>query len=147
MNSRSRRVCLAFLAFSGALVGVWAGLLPQSFYDGFPGFGRKWVSGDGPFNEHLVRDVGGFYAALAVLAVIGLVRRDGRTNQIVGAVWTTFSVPHFAYHAHHLGAYELIDQVGNVVSLGGTLLMSAYLMVPERSRGATSSRIVSAPRQ
>ncbi|MFO0619703.1 MAG: hypothetical protein U0414_44375 [Polyangiaceae bacterium] len=134
MTSRARLVCLAFLALSGAFVGVWAGLLPRSFYDGFPGFGRKWVSGDGPFNEHLVRDVGGFYLALTVLAVLGLVRRDRATTRIVGAVWTTFSVPHLAYHAHHLGAYELIDQIGNMVALGGTLLASLFLMVPERSR-------------
>lgn len=136
MTSPLRRACLAFLALSGIFVGMWAGLLPRSFYDDFPGFGRKWVSADGPFNEHLVRDVGGFYVALAVLAVIALVRRDGPTDRIVGAVWTTFSLPHLAYHAHHLGAYELVDQVGNVVSLGGTLLISVYLMVPERGRRA-----------
>lgn len=134
MISPLRRACLALLALSGAFVGVWAGLLPRSFYDDFPGFGRKWVSSDGPFNEHLVRDVGGFYVALAVLAALALVRRDGPTTRIVGAVWTTFSVPHLAYHAHHLGAYELVDQIGNVASLGGTLAMSVYLLVPGPSR-------------
>ena len=137
MKSRSRLVCLVMLALSGAVVGVWAGFLTRSFYDEFPGFGRAWVSGDGPFNEHLVRDVGSFYLAVTVLAVIGLVRRDGPTTRIVGAVWTTFSVPHLLYHAHHLGHYALVDQIGNVVSLGGTLAMAIYLVLPERARGAS----------
>ena len=39
------------------VVGVWALVLPRSFYDDFPAAGRHWVSALGPYNEHLVRDV------------------------------------------------------------------------------------------
>ena len=49
---------------------------PQSFYDDFPGLGRAWVSVDGPYNEHLVRDVGALNLALLVLFVVAWVRLD-----------------------------------------------------------------------
>lgn len=60
-----RRVILWLTAAIGAFVGVWAAGFPQSFYDSFPGFGFVWISVDGPFNEHLIRDVGSLYLALA----------------------------------------------------------------------------------
>lgn len=50
---------LAALLVFGVPIGLWQQLAPRSFYDSFPGFGRTWVSPDGPFTEHLVRDIGG----------------------------------------------------------------------------------------
>ena len=68
MEVHSRiRASLWFLAVNGAVVGIWALFFPQAFYDSFPGMGRSWVSVDGPFNEHLVRDVGGSFLSLAQL--------------------------------------------------------------------------------
>lgn len=61
------RLALGYLGLTSALVGVWAQFFPQMFYDQFPGFG-VWVAGDGPFNEHLVRDVGGLNLSMAALA-------------------------------------------------------------------------------
>ena len=49
---------LLVLAVSALTVGLWALLVPRSFYDDFPLPGRAWVSTLGPYNEHLVRDVG-----------------------------------------------------------------------------------------
>ncbi len=50
--------------------GVYTGLqqhfLPRVFYDRFPGFGMTWVSPDGPFNEHVMRDLDGANLAPAV---------------------------------------------------------------------------------
>ena len=37
---------------------------PAAFYDDFPGLGRMWVAPDGPYNQHLVRDVGELNLAL-----------------------------------------------------------------------------------
>ena len=53
-----RRVGLGLLAVSAAIVGFWAEFAPKSFYDDFPGGGHHWVRVDGPYNQHLVRDVG-----------------------------------------------------------------------------------------
>ncbi len=38
------RGCLLVLAVSALTVGLWALLVPRSFYDDFPLSGRAWVS-------------------------------------------------------------------------------------------------------
>lgn len=65
-------LALAYLSLTSAVVGVWAQFFPRAFYERFPGFGI-WVAGDGPYNEHLIRDVGGLNLALAVLALLACV--------------------------------------------------------------------------
>ena len=55
MDKRSIiRLALGYLAAQSALLGVWALLGPRSFYDGFPGFGKAWISVDGPYNLSLI---------------------------------------------------------------------------------------------
>lgn len=63
---RSRRAALWLLTSTTLVVGAWALLAPASFYRAFP-LGRAWVAVDGPFNEHLLRDVGGLFLALTVV--------------------------------------------------------------------------------
>jgi hypothetical protein len=126
------RVILALLAATAAQLGLWATFAPRSFYEDFPGGGRHWVSADGPYNEHLVRDVGGLYLALAVAGVLALLWREPHVTTLLGAAWTVFSVPHLAYHGHHLGDMDTIDAAGNVLTLGGTLVLALLLLVPAR---------------
>ncbi|WP_213816160.1 hypothetical protein [Glaciihabitans sp. dw_435] len=65
-----RRIYLWITSIIGAVVGVWAAFLPLEFYDAFPGLGLgPWVAIDGPYNEHLVRDVGALYLALAAAGI------------------------------------------------------------------------------
>src|SRR3712207_9350877 len=52
------RIGLLYLLFVNGVTGIWATVSPRSFYDDFPGGGHAWVGGDGPYNEHLVRDIG-----------------------------------------------------------------------------------------
>ena len=73
---------LILLATAGMVVGVWALLAPQSFYDDFPGGGRSWVSVFPPYNEHLVRDVGGLNLALAVLLVFAAIILERRLPRL-----------------------------------------------------------------
>ncbi|WP_375001496.1 hypothetical protein [Aeromicrobium sp. CTD01-1L150] len=132
MTMTMRTAAVGILTASALYVGVWATGWPREFYDSFPGLHRVWVAVDGPFNEHLVRDVGALYLALAVAGLLVLAWRGARETMLLGAAWTTFSVPHLLYHLHHLDELELIDQVGNVVALGGTLLLAVVLLVPVR---------------
>ena len=132
MNT-THSVAAGGLTASATYVGGWASLAPRSFYDSFPGFNRMWVGGDGPYNEHLIRDVGGLYLALAITGVLALAWRDRRTTLLLGAGWTVFAVPHLAYHLHHLAGMDTVDIVGNVVALGGTLVLALVLLVPERN--------------
>ena len=41
-----------------------------------------------------------------------------------------FSLPHLAFHAAHLGSFGLADQVGNMVALGGALVLALVLLLP-----------------
>lgn len=117
------------LTASALYVGPWAAFGPRSFYDAFPGLHRVWVGVDGPFNEHLVRDVGGLYLALAVAGLVALVRQEPLATVMLGGAWTVFGIVHLTYHLHHLGSFDAIDVVGNVVALGGTLLLGLSLLV------------------
>ena len=83
-------------------VGVWAGVLPGSFFEQFPSFGRAWVSGDGPFNEHLLRDVGSLDLALAVVLAYALVSPTLELVRAAALATLVGSGLHFAYHVAHL---------------------------------------------
>lgn len=132
MTTRAHRWILAVLALSGLFVAAWALPDPHSFYESFPGFGRHWVRVDGPYNEHLVRDVGAFYLALAVLSALAMARPEELLVRATGLAWVAFSVPHLAYHATHLGHFGTFDKIANVIALGGTLLLAVALLVPSR---------------
>jgi hypothetical protein len=126
-------LALALSAVLGLVVGGWAYFAPQAFYDDFPGVLGSWIDQDGPFNEHLIRDVGAMYLALALASVAGLVWRHALVNRVLGVAWTVFGVLHFAYHVTHLEPLSTSDAIGNVVSLGVSLLLGVLLVVPARS--------------
>ena len=134
MGVRSQRVILSVLAASGFYVGLWGLASPHAFYRSFPGFGRHWTAVDGPYNEHLVRDVAAFYTALAVLAVVAYLRADRGLRWTAGLTWVVFSVPHLAYHASHLDMLGTFDKVAEMASLGATLVLAALLLLPTRTR-------------
>ncbi len=120
---------LGALLLLSLVTGLWALLAPRSFYDSFPGGGGlHWVSADGPYNRHLVSDVGSMYLALAALTAAGLARPA--SARLTGAVWLVFSVPHWLYHSAHLGLYGARDQVLNEVGLVAVVLLAALLCVP-----------------
>lgn len=110
------RLGLLILAASALPVGLWALAAPRSFYEDFPAAGRHWVSALGPYNEHLISDVGAGYLALGImLAAAGILL--GRTLVRVALVaWLAFALPHFAFHLTTRETFSLAD---NLVSLGG----------------------------
>lgn len=132
MTLTTRRVPLLATALIGAVVGAWAAFLPVSFYDSFPGLGRIWISVDGPFNEHLVRDVGALYLGLAAASVAATSSRTHDAGRVVGVAWAVFGLPHLVYHLGELGSFGPVDAIGNVVTLGGSLLLGVLLMLPGR---------------
>ena len=136
MTVRSKRILVALLAFSALLVGGWASLVPGSFYRDFPFPGRDWVSLLGPYNEHLVRDVGGLYLALLVISVWMVVRPTDSGMRMTGLAWVVFSIPHFTYHVTHLEMFPLVDKLLMSGSLFGTVVLAALLMLPSRGKWA-----------
>ena len=145
MSARSTlvvRIGLGVLAISGAVLGVWAGLAPRSFYDDFPGFGRHWVSVDGPYNEHLVRDVGWLNLALTVVTVWAMVTlaRSLVLAILVGCL--VVALPHLVYHAANLDGLSTGDGTAEIISLAlGPAIAAALLVLVARgddTAGATS---------
>jgi hypothetical protein len=134
MNLRLQQVAAVVLTLSAAYVGTWALLAPRSFYDDFPLPGRDWVSLAGPYDEHLVRDVGGLYLALGLMTLWAALRPWTDLLAVVGVAWEVFSVPHVIFHAGHLDGLETFDKLAELVSLGATVLLAALLMVPARDR-------------
>ncbi len=123
------RIALAIQGMSALVLGLWASLAPRGFYDGFPGGGRHWVSIDGPFNEHLLRDFGGLNLALAAVSLIAayvLTRTIVRTAGLAGLL---FGVPHLLYHATHLSVFEGADGAINVTLLSGSAVLGALAIV------------------
>lgn len=68
------KVGLWLLSLVCLLAGLQQQFAPRAFYNGFPGFGRQWVSVDGPYNEHLPRDLGGANLALALVILVAVFR-------------------------------------------------------------------------
>lgn len=129
-----RRILLLVLALSAAYVGLWAAFAPRSFYDSFPGGGRRWVAVDGPYNEHLVRDVGSLYLALMVVSVGAAVLARPAVTRLAGVAWLVFGVPHLVYHAAHVADLDGVDRVLNAIGLGGTVVAAVVLCLPARDR-------------
>ena len=123
------RAGLVYLAVTGALVGVWAGFAPRAFYDDFPGLGRMWVAVDGPYNEHLVRDVGWLNLALTVATVWAAVTLTRTLVIAVLMAWLVTSVPHLAYHVANLDGLATADRVGELASLALVPLVAAVLLL------------------
>jgi hypothetical protein len=134
MPSSGRRarwlvVALALLAGTALLVGVWAQFFPRGFYTSFPSMGGQWVAVDGPYNEHLVRDVGGLNLALAVVTIVALVHRTAVLVRTAALAWLVYSVPHFVYHSAHLELYDDTDMVLMIVSLAMAAVLPAWLFL------------------
>ncbi|WDZ90958.1 hypothetical protein [Nocardiopsis sp. HUAS JQ3] len=132
MNTKLRYASLGLLAAVGLYTGLWAYFAPTSWYANFPGLGLSWLPQLGPYNEHLSKDVGAMFLALAVLTLVTLSSvRNTRLVQTTGAVWLVFNVLHLIYHVQHLDMYDMRDQVLNAVSLSALVLLSALLLVPD----------------
>ena len=123
------RLALGGIGVSAVIVGVWAALGPTSFYDGFPGLGRVWVAVDGPFNEHLVRDVGQLFLAMAVVTWVAVVFPVALLVRAVAAAWLVQGLPHLVYHASHTDLYDTLDGVLNLTSLVLLVVLAAVALL------------------
>ncbi len=107
---------MALFATQWTVLGLWATLAPRAFYDDFPGLGRHWIDVDGPYNEHLIRDIGELWLGVAAVALVALVSGGPLVTRLVGLVVVTFSAPHLVYH---LATPEPAGTTDRLLSLGG----------------------------
>jgi len=133
MGIRGKQIAAALLALSAAVVGGWAEFAPRSFYEKFPGFGHHWVSTAGPYDEHLVRDVGGLYLALLIITIWSVLRGEPEMLRMTGAGWLVFNLAHLGFHANHLDGLSIGDKIGQLASLAAAAVLAIVLLLPDRS--------------
>jgi len=130
-----RRLALVVIAFGSLVVGAWAQVFPRSFYDDFPGLGRVWIAVYGPYNEHLVRDVGGLNLGLALVAVVALITANLLLARVAGAAALLYGLPHLVYHAAHADLFDATDALANLVGLAVAALAALLaLAAPAHTR-------------
>lgn len=132
MTVAAKRWMAWVLAVAAGYQGVWAAVFPLSFYEDFPGPGLHWVAMLGPYNEHLVRDVGALNLALLVLSGWALRRRTQEAMVVTGGAWVIYNAIHFLWHVLHLEVFGTIDKISVVGILGGLLVLSILLMLPAK---------------
>ncbi len=124
------RLLLAWFALFGLTVGVWQSLFPASFYADFPGLGHHWVSPDGPYNEHLMRDVGLGNLALGTVALVALVTGVVWVARAVSLAVVVVNLPHQLYHQVHVSLLPTTaDQILQSLSLAAVSLAAVALVV------------------
>lgn len=132
MRDRILRIGLAYLAVSVAVVGFWATFAPRSFFTDFPGGGRHWISADGPYNQHLVRDVGELNLALLVVVAAALISLSLPLVRAALVAVIVNGLLHVIYHARHLDMFSSGDGAAVMVSLGLAPVVAAALLVLTR---------------
>ena len=122
------RAGLWFLAAGQAIAGVWALAAPRSFFDDFPGGGLNWVAAIPKYSEHLVRDVGAFNIAFAVLFIWVATSLDKNAVRAALVSWLIFAVPHLIFHLFHLEELSQTSKVVQLIALGITVLVPLVLL-------------------
>jgi AhpD family alkylhydroperoxidase len=143
------RFLLFALGIPQALIGLWALLAPSSFYDDFPAGTDGWVNVLGPYDEHLVTDVGALFVALGFLLAFAAVSLRRGTVIAAAISWLLFAVPHFLWHAFNLEPYGTADAIGNTLSTGWIVVGGVLVLFLARSPavptgaapGANGSRV------
>src|SRR3954453_20670567 len=135
-TKRALRPALAILAIPPAWVGIWATAAPRSFYDDFPG-PSSWVSPLGPYDEHLVRDVGAFELGLLVVALFALVTLERRVVQAALVAAIVAGLPHLIYHLTATGPLSTADNVLSLLGLAAPVVIALILLPRTRSDRAS----------
>ncbi len=127
---RRMRAGLIYLTITFLQVGLWATFATRSFYDDFPGLGRRWVAGDGPYNAHLASDAGVGFLAVGVVLMLAAVWMERRVMQAALAAAFLHGLLHVAFHLVHPN--DDLGPLDGLLSNGGLLLgvgVAAVLIV------------------
>lgn len=130
-----RRLALGgtwLLAAVQTVQGVWALGLPELFWSAFPLGAPGWVNLLPPYNEHLVRDVGGLSLALAVVLVAAALRRDRASVRVAALAVLVVAVPHALFHETHLEHYPASAAIGQTIAFTAQLAVAVAVLIAGR---------------
>ena len=138
-TSQAVRVGLAILAILQGIVGIWASLVPRSFYRNFPIRGHNWVSLLPPYNEHLIRDVGELNLALTVVLAAAALTGQRLLSVVAVIAAAVYAVPHAVFHMFHLQGFPTVDAVTQTTGIALQLVVIVIVgWLLWRERGRTS---------
>ena len=123
------RFGLILLAVSQGAAGLIQLFAPKFFYDDFPTSATPWVSLLPPYNEHLMRDVGALTLAYVLVLTTAAIWPEPKLVRVALAANLMFTVPHFVFHATHLGHYPTGSAIAQTITLGLAVLIPATLLV------------------
>ena len=123
------RFLLLALGIPQGLIGLWALFAPRSFYDDFPAGTDGWVNALGPFDEHLVTDVGALFVGLGILLSIAAFTLHRTTVVAATVTWLVFAVPHAIWHFFNLEPYGTADAMANSLTIGWTVVGGVLVLV------------------
>jgi hypothetical protein len=141
------KLLLAWFAFFGLTAGFWQQFAPESFYVDFPGFGHHWVSPDGPYNEHLLRDVGQGNLAFGTVALVALLTGGVWLARATGLAAVVANVPHQVYHQMNVDVLPTAtDQVLQTITLtavtvAGITLAALAFRLPTSDPGVAAAPV------
>ncbi len=121
------RAGLVYLTVSFLAVGLWATFAARSFYDDFPGGGRQWLVGDGPYNAHLVSDAGVGFLAVGAVLLLAAVWLERRTVQAASAAVIMHNGLHLLFHLRHPN--DELASVDRLMSNGGLALGAVIAVI------------------
>lgn len=142
MRALWTRIGLAYIAIGFGLVGFWAAFAPRSFYTDFPGAGRHWIAPDGPYNQHLIRDVGELNLALMVVVIVAAITLSLPAVRAALLATIVNGVLHVVYHLGHVDMFSTGDQVAIIGSLVLAPIVALVLLVTVRGEPAPAVRSV-----
>jgi hypothetical protein len=101
------------------------------------------VSVDGPYNEHLVRDVGGLQLGMAVVCFAAFLRPGIALVRAAALASVAWQAPHLVYHLVHVRDLPTLgDRVAQSAGLVITLVVAVAVLVaawrPIRASGEPS---------
>ncbi len=127
---RWARFGLAYLTVTFLEVGLWATFASRNFYDSFPGLGRHWVVGDGPYNAHLTSDAGVGFLAVGTVLLLAAVWMERRVIQASLTAALLHGLAHLLFHLREPN--DALGSVDEAMSNGGLLFgvtVAAILLV------------------
>ena len=125
---------LFFMVAQAALVGVWALLAPRSFFRDFPAIGGAWVNALPPYNEHLVRDIGGLNLGFALLFFASASTLDVTLIRTSLGAWLLYALPHFLFHITNMERLSGSEKVFQTLALGALIVVPVGLLMATRRR-------------
>ena len=144
MRHPLRAALLLLTAAAQGATGIWAAAAPHSWYDTFPGLGHAWIPAGGPYDEHLVTDVGAGLLALALLLAWAALADSLAVLRAAVWPWVVFAGLHLAFHARERGTLGDVDNAVNLVTLTAALVapLGVLLAAELEARRAPSRPVV-----